>query len=173
MGGIPPGLLLVKHCSLVTVLLIYDSLSFSYYLEIIRAKRLQVKDISSTSAELHWRPVLTDNGHYDIRFGPIPSGIVDAGNHEQGTDQSVNLGPYQRITRPGHSSSARLSNLHPGTRYNVTLIPQSNFDVYNTLHTTFTTQPGENSLGFICEVKCSLKCCHALNFIEIRDRLEI
>lgn len=143
MRNIPPGLLLVKLCSLITALLIYGVLSFSHYLEIIRAKRLQVRDITTTSAKLHWRPVLTGTGYYDIRYGPVPSGIGEVG--KDGTDQSINIGPHQRITRPGDSSSARLSNLRPGTKYNVTLIPRADLDVFNTLHTTFTTQPGENS----------------------------
>ncbi|XP_026776441.1 von Willebrand factor A domain-containing protein 1 isoform X2 [Pangasianodon hypophthalmus] len=110
-------------------------------IEIIRAKRLQVQDITSTSAELHWRPVLAGTGYYDIRFGPVHSGHTEGSTAGSGTDQSIAVRHYQRITRPGDSSSARLSNLYPDTTYNVTLIPQSNLDVFNTLHAIFTTQP--------------------------------
>ncbi|XP_053499666.1 von Willebrand factor A domain-containing protein 1 [Ictalurus furcatus] len=110
-------------------------------IEIIRAKRLQVQDITSTSAELHWRPVLAGTGYYDIRFGPVHSGHTETSMKENGTDQSTAVSPYQRITRPGNSSSTRLSNLRPDTTYNVSLIPRSNLEAFNTLHTTFTTQP--------------------------------
>lgn len=174
LRDIPLGLLLVKLCSLVTVLLIYAS--SSAYPEIIRAKRLQVQDITSTSAELHWRPVLAGTGYYDIRFGPVHSEPTKS-TGENGTDQSIAVSPYQRITRPGNSSSTRLSNLRPDTTYNVSLIPRSNLEVFNTLHTTFTTQPGENSNGFICEVDAVWNIeiwfiCPLFNlqYKEIRDR---
>lgn len=126
------------------------SLSLFLYLEIIRAKRLQVQDITPTSAVLHWRPVFAGTGYYDIRFGPIHSGH-EGDSVDSGTDQSKAIGHYQRITRPPNSSSAKLSNLHPDTTYNVTLIPHFNLEFFNTLHATFTTHPGENSKGFICE----------------------
>lgn len=120
------------------------SLLFSDYPEIIRAKRLLVQDITSTSAELHWRPVLAGTGYYDIRFGPVYSGHAERYTPDSRTDQSKFTTHYKRITRPGNTSSARLSNLRPSTTYNVTLIPQSNLNIFNTLHTTFITQPGEN-----------------------------
>ncbi|XP_060794326.1 von Willebrand factor A domain-containing protein 1 [Neoarius graeffei] len=109
-------------------------------IEIIRAKRLQVQDITPTSAVLHWRPVFAGTGYYDIRFGPIHSGH-EGDSVDSGTDQSKAIGHYQRITRPPNSSSAKLSNLRPDTTYNVTLIPHSNLEFFNTLHATFTTHP--------------------------------
>ncbi|TSR39562.1 von Willebrand factor A domain-containing protein 1 [Bagarius yarrelli] len=110
-------------------------------IEIIRAKRLQVQDITSTSAELHWRPVLAGTGYYDIRFGPVYTGNAEGNMSGSGTDQSIAGCHYQRITRPSNTSSTRLSNLCPDTTYNVTLIPQSNLDIFNTLHTVFNTNP--------------------------------
>ncbi|XP_066528607.1 von Willebrand factor A domain-containing protein 1 [Hoplias malabaricus] len=110
-------------------------------IEIIRAERLQVRDVSSTSAELHWRPVLTDTGYYDIRFGPVPSGNTEVAGGSPGTNPSTELGHYQRIVRPSDSSSAKLSNLRPDTTYIVTLSPESNLGIFNKLNTTFTTQP--------------------------------
>ncbi|KAG9269692.1 von Willebrand factor A domain-containing protein 1 isoform X6 [Astyanax mexicanus] len=44
-------------------------------IEIIRAERLQVRDVTTTTAELHWRPVLAGTGYYDIRFGPVRTEI--------------------------------------------------------------------------------------------------
>ncbi|XP_036446883.1 von Willebrand factor A domain-containing protein 1 [Colossoma macropomum] len=110
-------------------------------IEIIRAERLQVRDISSTSAELYWRPVLAGTGHYDIRFGPVRSGNVEVVGGSPGTNPSTEFGHYQRIVRPGDSSSAKLTNLRPDTKYLVTLHPVSNPEVFNRLNTTFTTQP--------------------------------
>ncbi|KAK2825413.1 hypothetical protein Q7C36_019340 [Tachysurus vachellii] len=110
-------------------------------IEIIRAKRLLVQDITSTSAELHWRPVLAGTGYYDIRFGPVYSGHAEGYTPGSRTVPSTSPGHHQRITRPGNTSSARLRNLRPNTTYNVTLIPQSNLGIFNTLHTTFITQP--------------------------------
>ncbi|KAM9444611.1 von Willebrand factor A domain-containing protein 1 [Clarias gariepinus] len=109
-------------------------------IEIIRAKRLQVSDITSTSAELHWRAMGAGTGYYDIRFGPVHSGQQEVDPGSSGTDQSIAPGSFQKITRPGNSSSAKLINLRPNTTYNVTLIPHSNFEFFNTLHTVFTTQ---------------------------------
>ncbi|KAI5612271.1 von Willebrand factor A domain-containing protein 1 [Silurus asotus] len=107
-------------------------------IEIIRAKRLQVQDITTTSAVLHWRPVLAGTGFYDIRFGPIP---VVSQDSNSGINETKAPGHYQRITLSGDSSSVKLSNLLPDTKYNVTLIPQSNLEIFNALQTTFTTHP--------------------------------
>uniref|UniRef100_A0AAY4EGC9 von Willebrand factor A domain-containing protein 1 n=1 Tax=Denticeps clupeoides TaxID=299321 RepID=A0AAY4EGC9_9TELE len=109
-------------------------------IEIIRAERLQIRDVSTHSAMLHWRPVLADSGHYDIRFGPVPSGNVGDGSRP-GTSPGTGLGSYQRITRPAESSSAMLTGLRPDTKYTVTLTPQSNDDILKPLTTFFSTQP--------------------------------
>ncbi|XP_072552486.1 von Willebrand factor A domain-containing protein 1 [Salminus brasiliensis] len=108
-------------------------------IEIIRAERLQVRDVTSTSAELHWRPVLAGTGYYDIRFGPVRTGAEGAGG-SPGTNPSTQPGHYQRIIRPADSSSVKLANLRPDTTYIVTLSPESNLEFFNKLNTTFTTQ---------------------------------
>ncbi|KAJ8395137.1 hypothetical protein AAFF_G00035930 [Aldrovandia affinis] len=79
-------------------------------IEIIRAERLQVRDVAARSALLEWRPVLSSGtGYYDIR-------------------------------RPGDSNSAKLTNLEPDTTYQATVTPESNLDFLKPLSVTFTTQ---------------------------------
>ncbi len=109
--------------------------------EIIRAERLQVKSVTSTTAQLEWRPVLAGTGYYDIQFGPIQSGNT-GGPVGPGTSPGTGLGPFQRITRPGDASSAKLTGLRPDTMYTVTLTPKANLEFLNSLQTSFTTQPG-------------------------------
>ncbi|XP_012681655.1 von Willebrand factor A domain-containing protein 1 [Clupea harengus] len=110
-------------------------------IEIIRAERLQVRDVSSRSASLHWRPVLAGSGYYDITFGPIPSGAETSPGGGPGTSPGTSPGHYQRITRPGDATNAQLTGLRPGTKYKVTLRPESNLNILKTLTTDFTTQP--------------------------------
>lgn len=112
--------------------------------EIIRAERIHVRDVSTNSATLQWRPVLSGlRGHYEIRFGPVPTvgtgGFVGVG---PGTSPSTDSGHYQRLTQPADSSSARLTNLKPDTTYIAELIPQSNELDFKKLSVTFTTKPG-------------------------------
>lgn len=136
--------------SLSLNLFCYPSLSFRLFVatpvsEIIRAERLQVRDVSSRSASLHWRPVLAGSGYYDITFGPIPSGAETSPGGGPGTSPGTSPGHYQRITRPGDATNAQLTGLRPGTKYKVTLRPESNLNILKTLTTDFTTQPGERS----------------------------
>ncbi|KAK2885230.1 hypothetical protein Q8A67_016067 [Cirrhinus molitorella] len=112
----------------------------SAIIEIIRAERLQVKSVTTSSARLEWRPVLAGTGYYDIQFGPIRTGQT-GGTGGPGTSPGTGLGPFQRITRPGDASSAQLTGLNPDTTYRVTLTPKANLEFLNSLHTTFTTQP--------------------------------
>lgn len=109
-------------------------------IEIIRAERLQVRDVSSRSATLHWRPVLAGSGYYDIRFGPVPSGTETGLGGSPGTSPGTGAGHHQRISRPGNAKSADLTGLRPNTKYKVTLKPESNLGILNTLTTYFTTQ---------------------------------
>ncbi|XP_026055511.1 von Willebrand factor A domain-containing protein 1-like [Carassius auratus] len=109
-------------------------------IEIIRAERLQVKSVTSTTAQLEWRPVLAGTGYYEIQFGPIRSGQT-GGPVSPGTSPGTGLGPFQRITRSGDASSAMLTGLRPDTTYTVTLTPKANLEFLNSLHTTFKTQP--------------------------------
>ncbi|KAG9353114.1 hypothetical protein JZ751_017690 [Albula glossodonta] len=108
--------------------------------EIIRAERLQVRDVTSSSAMLQWRPVLSGaTGYYDIRFGPIRTGVGGQGSHD--TSSSTGAVQYRRLTRPGDSTWAELTDLQPDTMYNATLMPESNLDFLKPLSVTFTTLP--------------------------------
>ncbi|KAG7477604.1 hypothetical protein MATL_G00071420 [Megalops atlanticus] len=83
-------------------------------IELIRAERLQVRDVTSDSAVLQWRPVLSGGtGYYDIH----------------------------RITRPGDATSAVLRGLRQDTTYTATLTPESNVDFLKPLSVTFRTLP--------------------------------
>lgn len=111
-------------------------------IEIIRAERMTARDISTNSAILQWRPVLTGlNGFYEIRFGPAPTGGTGSGGGGPGTSPSVGGGQYQRFTESADSSTARLTGLKPDTTYVATLTPESNEQAFNTLSVTFTTKP--------------------------------
>lgn len=112
-------------------------------IEIIRAERLQVRDVSTSSAVLQWRPVLAGmTGYYEIRFGPVPTGGVGGGGStSSGTSPSVGGEQYQRLTRPGDANDVELRGLRPDTTYSATLTPESNEQVLNTLSVTFTTKP--------------------------------
>lgn len=112
--------------------------------EIIRAERINIHDISTNSATVQWRPVLSGlRGYYEVRFGPqvtqVPGG---GGGSETGTSPSTGGSQYQRLVQPADSSTARLTGLKPDTTYTVTLIPESNEHSFNALTATFTTKPG-------------------------------
>lgn len=112
--------------------------------EIIRAERLNVRDVSTNSASLHWRPVLTGlRGHYEVRFAPLPTKVPSGGGGgDTGTSPSTGGSQYQRLVESAASSTVRLTGLKPDTTYTVTLIPESNEHTFNALTTTFTTKPG-------------------------------
>ncbi|XP_067095745.1 von Willebrand factor A domain-containing protein 1 isoform X1 [Osmerus mordax] len=112
-------------------------------IEIIQAERLQVRDVSTDSAVLQWRPVLTGlTGYYEIRYGPVPTGTVGGGGGgSSGTSPSTSGGQYQRLTRPGDASDVKLTGLRPDTTYSATLTPESNEHLSNSLSVNFTTKP--------------------------------
>ncbi|KAL4648356.1 von Willebrand factor A domain-containing protein 1-like [Arapaima gigas] len=113
-------------------------------IEIIRAERLQVRDVTASTAVLHWRPVLSANtGFYNIRFGPVPSGVGEGGTTGggSGTSPSISGAEYLQLKRPGDAKHAELSGLRPATTYRATLIPESNAVFIKPLTVTFTTQP--------------------------------
>ncbi|XP_008289635.1 von Willebrand factor A domain-containing protein 1 [Stegastes partitus] len=110
-------------------------------IEIIRAERIQVRDISTNSATLQWRPVLSGlTGYYEIRFSPVVSGGAGGGGGT-GTSPSTGGSQYQRLTQSADSSTALLTGLKPDTTYSATLTPESNEQAFNTLAVTFTTKP--------------------------------
>ncbi|KAG7239820.1 hypothetical protein INR49_030531 [Caranx melampygus] len=110
-------------------------------IEIIRAERINVRDVSTNSATLQWRPVLSGlTGHYEIRFAPVLTGGAGVGGGA-GTSPSTGGSQYQRLIQDADSSTARLTGLKPDTTYTATLIPESNEHAFNTLSVTFTTKP--------------------------------
>ncbi|XP_033483867.2 von Willebrand factor A domain-containing protein 1 [Epinephelus lanceolatus] len=112
-------------------------------IEIIRAERINVRDVSTNSAMLQWRPVLSGlTGYYEIRFRPVPTGGAGGGGTGgTGTSPSTGGTHYQRLVQPADSSTARLTGLKPDTTYTATLTPESNEQAFNTLSVTFTTKP--------------------------------
>ncbi|KAI3370099.1 hypothetical protein L3Q82_024888, partial [Scortum barcoo] len=94
-------------------------------IKIIRAERLRVVHLTSHSAVLQWRPILsTGSGYYELQYNLV-----------QKTD------PVTRRTLPGDSSWAELTNLQPDTTYTASLHPESNQRLFNTLSVNFTTLP--------------------------------
>uniref|UniRef100_A0A3Q0SJH1 von Willebrand factor A domain-containing protein 1 n=1 Tax=Amphilophus citrinellus TaxID=61819 RepID=A0A3Q0SJH1_AMPCI len=94
-------------------------------IEIIRAERLRVVNLTSHSAVLQWRPVLSaDSGYYELWYKP-----------------KSRTGPEIRRTLTGDSSMAELKNLQPEMTYTAFLRPEFNQELLNTLTVTFTTFP--------------------------------
>ncbi|XP_029357462.1 von Willebrand factor A domain-containing protein 1 [Echeneis naucrates] len=94
-------------------------------IKIIRAERLSVVHLTSHSAVLQWRPVLTaDSGHYELSYNSMFK--TDKGN---------------RRTLSGDSSWIELTNLHPDTTYTAHLRPESNQRLLGMLSVNFTTLP--------------------------------
>lgn len=112
--------------------------------EIIRAERINVRDVSTNSATLQWRPVLSGlTGYYEVRFGPLPTGGTGTGGGGgTGTSPSTSGSQYQRLIQSADSSTARLTGLKPDTMYTATLTPESNEQSFNALSVTFRTKPG-------------------------------
>ncbi|XP_059189316.1 von Willebrand factor A domain-containing protein 1 [Centropristis striata] len=110
-------------------------------IEIIRAERINVRDVTTDSAMLQWRPVLSgQTGYYEIRFAPVPTG-GGGGGGGSGTSPSTGGSQYQRLTTSADSSTARLTGLKPDTTYTATLTPESNEHSFNALSVEFTTKP--------------------------------
>lgn len=94
-------------------------------IKIIRAERLRVTHLTSHSAMLQWRPVLTaDSGYYHLWYNAV-----------EGTGSGTT-----RLLR-GDSSTVELTNLQPQTTYTASLRPESNQRLFNTLSVHFTTLP--------------------------------
>ncbi|XP_059184367.1 von Willebrand factor A domain-containing protein 1-like [Centropristis striata] len=94
-------------------------------IKIIRAERLRVVHLTSHSAVLQWRPLLSaDSGYYELSYNSI-------GRRD----------PDTRRTLSGDASSIELTQLQPDTTYTATLRPESNQRLFNTLSVSFTTLP--------------------------------
>ncbi|CAB1353704.1 unnamed protein product [Coregonus sp. 'balchen'] len=106
--------------------------------ELIRAECLRVVQVSSHSAVLQWRPVLSANtGFYEVRY----NSVLPGGGKGQPGGVSSSEGQYHRRTLPGDASWMELSGLQPDTNYTASLTPKSNQDYLNTLSANFTTLP--------------------------------
>uniref|UniRef100_A0A3Q3FC40 von Willebrand factor A domain-containing protein 1 n=1 Tax=Labrus bergylta TaxID=56723 RepID=A0A3Q3FC40_9LABR len=91
------------------------------------SERLRVVHLTSSSAVLQWRPVLsTGDGYYELYY--ISELISDS---------------EMRRILPGDSSWAEIINLQPDTSYKAFLRPESNQRLFNTLSVSFHTLPGE------------------------------
>lgn len=106
-----------------------SSLSLTFSTEIIHAEPLHVVQLTSHSAVLQWRPVLSEDSSY---YGLLYKSILK-------TDPEV------RRTLPFDSSSVGLTDLQPDTTYTASLHPESNKMLFDTLTVTFTTLPGRGS----------------------------
>ncbi|XP_077459966.1 von Willebrand factor A domain-containing protein 1-like isoform X2 [Stigmatopora argus] len=94
-------------------------------IRIIRAERLRAIDVTSHSALLQWRPVLsTIGGYYELWYNAIGNAQTQA-----------------RRILPEESSSVKLTKLLPETTYSAFLQPESNRGLFNTLTVSFTTLP--------------------------------
>uniref|UniRef100_A0A3Q1FT06 von Willebrand factor A domain-containing protein 1 n=1 Tax=Acanthochromis polyacanthus TaxID=80966 RepID=A0A3Q1FT06_9TELE len=92
-------------------------------IKIIRAERLRVVHLTSHSAVLQWRPVLSaDCSYYELWYSSK-------------TDREI------RRTLSGDSSKVELTNLQPETTYTASLRPETNLGLFNTLSVNFTTLP--------------------------------
>lgn len=128
----------LSPCLSISVCLTLLSTSVSSS-EILRAERLRVVHLSSHSAVLQWRPLLSaDTGYYELRYNCVWD--TEAGAHP-GT--SCTTGQYHKRTLPGDARREELTNLRPDTTYTASLTPESNQEFLNTLSVTFTTLPGE------------------------------
>lgn len=142
---------------------------FLHPTEIIRAERINVRDVSTNSATLQWRPVLSGlTGHYEIRFAPVRTGGAGVGGGA-GTSPSTGGSQYQRLIQGADSSTARLTGLKPDTTYTATLTPESNEQAFNPLSVTFTTKPGWVTVFFymLCYNNCAFHLPFTYLFIVI------
>ncbi|XP_061688303.1 von Willebrand factor A domain-containing protein 1-like [Syngnathoides biaculeatus] len=99
-------------------------------IRIIRAERLRATDVTSHSAVLQWRPVLsTLSGYYELRYNTV-------GNRRS----------EERRTLLGEASSVALTGLRPQTTYSASLRPESNQRLFNTLTVSFTTLPATSDV---------------------------
>lgn len=103
-------------------------------IEIIRAERLGVLQLTSHSAVLQWRPVLSaDTGYYELWYSSVLKS-------EAGSRRALS----------GDASLVELTDLQPDTPYTATLRPEFNQQLFNTLSVDFTTLPGEMIYKHVC-----------------------
>ncbi|XP_026204113.1 von Willebrand factor A domain-containing protein 1 isoform X2 [Anabas testudineus] len=94
-------------------------------IKIICTEQLRVVDVTSHSAVLKWHPILkTDSGYYELWYQSV-----------------LQRDPEIRRTLSFESISEELTSLQPETTYMVSLRPESNLMLFNTLTVYFTTLP--------------------------------
>ncbi|XP_054641175.1 von Willebrand factor A domain-containing protein 1-like isoform X2 [Dunckerocampus dactyliophorus] len=94
-------------------------------IKIIRAERLRAVRVTSHSAVLQWRPVLSSH-----------SGFYELWYHDKENTQTE-----ARRFLSGESSQVELTDLQPETTYSAFLRPESNRRLFSTLTVIFTTLP--------------------------------
>lgn len=123
-------MIILNNFLYLTSICLYLSSLLSYLVsstEIICAELLRVVHVTSHSAVLQWSPVVrTDSGYYELWYNSV-----------------LKMDPEIRRTLPFDSTSENLTNLQPDTTYTVSLRPESNQILFNTLTVNFTTLPGE------------------------------
>lgn len=113
---------------ILTIACLHSSLSSCLSAEIVCAARLCVVRVTSHSAVLQWPPVLSaDSGHYELWYNSV-----------------LKTDPEMRSTLPFDSTSVELTSLQPDTTYTVSLRPETNQMLFNTLTVSLTTLPGES-----------------------------
>ncbi|NWR25723.1 VWA1 protein, partial [Emberiza fucata] len=91
--------------------------------------RLHATDVTSSSFRLVWPQLLSqDSGFYSLEYGPEGDPAAS-----------------RALQVPGAQSSLVLSQLAPGTTYEVALIPESNVHYFPPQRTRVTTLPEEIS----------------------------
>ncbi|XP_050838510.1 von Willebrand factor A domain-containing protein 1 isoform X6 [Serinus canaria] len=97
--------------------------------DVIQANRLHATDVTSSSFRLVWPQLLSqESGFYSLEYGP-----------------GANPAARRSLQVPGAQSSLVLSQLAPGTTYEVTLVPESNERYFPPQSTRVTTLPEEIS----------------------------
>ncbi|XP_050838507.1 von Willebrand factor A domain-containing protein 1 isoform X3 [Serinus canaria] len=97
--------------------------------DVIQANRLHATDVTSSSFRLVWPQLLSqESGFYSLEYGP-----------------GANPAARRSLQVPGAQSSLVLSQLAPGTTYEVTLVPESNERYFPPQSTRVTTLPGKGT----------------------------
>ncbi|KAK2821129.1 hypothetical protein Q7C36_020472 [Tachysurus vachellii] len=96
-------------------------------IELICTKCLNVRDVTSHSAVLHWRPLLIGGlGWYELKYGEA--------------EQSIDT--HQKLTLSPDVTRTDLTHLQPDTHYNVMLTAHTLHTTHSIMHSTsFTTLP--------------------------------
>lgn len=102
--------------------------------ELICTECLNVRDVTSHSAVLHWQPILTAGlRHYELQYG----------------ETERNIQTSRKLTLSPHHTWTELTDLQPDTHYSVRLTAHILHSTHSrTLSAGFTTLPGEEEIVF-------------------------